>query len=78
MNAFINESTKKQKKTNTKRVIIGPGQIKKKTEQKLEDEIPNIDLLGTSDKKTEEAEQNLIAFDKLQIEPNIASKTSLL
>lgn len=47
MKTFINENAKKQKKTEPKRAIIGPGQAKKPTGPKSNDDILGLDLLGT-------------------------------
>ena len=48
MRAFINENAKKQKKTEQKRAIIGPGQAKKGPTPKSNDDILGLDLFGTS------------------------------
>lgn len=75
MKTFISENGKKQKKTETKRAIIGPGQGKKST-PKSNDDILGLDLLGTgntiqqqphtnSSSSQQKLPQTLITFDQL-------------
>lgn len=72
MKTFISENAKKQKKTETKRAIIGPGQAKKPTGPKSNDDILGLDLLGTGSQHQggSTSEQKLpqvssITFDQL-------------
>ena len=69
MKTFISENAKKQKKTETKRAIIGPGQNKKGPGQKANDEMFGLDLLGGGSNQQSyssgQNNQNVITFDQL-------------
>lgn len=66
MKTFISQNAKKQKKTEPKRAIIGPGQAKKgpTTAQKANEDILGLDLLGTGSGNNP-ASQSTLTFDQL-------------
>ncbi len=83
MKTFISENAKKQKKTEPKRAIIGPGQAKKGPAPKSNDDILGLDLFGTgtptqqSTNSTSETKlpQTAITFDQLLGNPPSTHKS---
>ncbi len=82
MKTFITENAKKQKKTEPKRAIIGPGQTKKGPVPKSNDDILGLDLFGTGTQQptNSTSETKLpdaaISFDQLIGNPSSTQKNT--